>query len=151
MMPFAAINAIKAEIEQLKTVFGNALTVGPVAVVDAEKGYRIRLGGTDDDPYLSSWHPHPETGKTSIPLKVGQVVGRMNHAGDPRLGFLLRAGYSDGHPSPNTNMSANVFADAGVRLEVVGGALKVTADQDVTLEIGSNIRFVVPRFDVNPG
>ncbi len=123
---FAAIRALKVEIEQIKTSFGNAVHVGPVAVIDAEKGYRIRLGGTDEEPYLSPWYPHPETGKSSVPLKVGQVVGRVNHGGDPRLGFLLRGGYSDGHPSPNQNMAANVFEDAGVRIEVADGALVIT-------------------------
>ncbi|MCB8835941.1 baseplate assembly protein [Aurantimonas sp. VKM B-3413] len=147
----ADMNALKVELEQLKTLFGNAVHVGPVAALDAEKGYRIRLGGTDDEPYLSPWYPHPETGKTSVPLKMGQVVGRVNHAGDPRIGFLLRGGYSDEHPTPNQNMQANVFHDAGVRIEVVDNKLKVTADEAVTLEIGTNIKFVVPAFDVNPG
>ncbi len=115
------------DVEMLKTAFGNSLKVGPVEVIDAQKGYRLRLGGTDTDPFLSPWYPHPETGKTSIPLKKGQIVGVVNPSGDPRQGLMFRGGYSDGNPSPNDNMAANVFEDAGVRVSVADGALVVEA------------------------
>ncbi|KKX24315.1 baseplate assembly protein GpV [Rhizobium sp. LC145] len=119
--------AMRLDIEMLKTAFGNSLKVGPVEVIDAKKGYRLRLGGTDDEPFLSPWYPHPETGKTSIPLKKGQVVGVVNPSGDPRQGLMFRGGYSDDNPSPNDNMGANVFEDAGVRVSVAEGALTIEA------------------------
>lgn len=119
--------AMRLDIEMLKTAFGNSLKVGPVQVVDAEKGYRLRLGGTDEEPFLSPWYPHPETGKTSVPLKPGQIVGVINPSGDPRQGVMFRGGYSDGHKSPNNDMNANVFDDAGVRVSVANGALRVEA------------------------
>lgn len=123
---FDLLVGMKADIEMLKTAFGNSLKIGPVEKIDAEKGYRLRLGGTDDDPYLSPWYPHPETGKTSVPLKKGQIVGVMNPSGDPRQGLVFRGGYSDDNPSPNDNMDANVFEDAGVRIEVKDGQLILT-------------------------
>src|SRR5690606_30546736 len=103
------------------TAFGNALKVGPVEEIDAAKGYRLKLGDGPDGPFLSPWYPHPETGKTSIPLKKGQIVGVMNPSGDMRQGVLFRGGYSGEHSSPNQNMEANVFEDAGVRIEIVSG------------------------------
>ena len=136
------IVAMRADIEMLKTAFGNALKIGPVEKIDAEKGYRLRLGGTDSAPYLSPWYPHPETGKTSVPLKKGQIVGVINPTGDPRQGMVFRAGYSDDNPSPNDDMEANVFDDAGVRIEVKGGVLKITAKTAVEI--------VAPDFRVNP-
>lgn len=146
----AEMLALRSDVEFLKSAFGTAMKVGPVAQIDPVKGYRLKLGEGDDGPFLSPWYPHPETGKTSVPLKAGQVVGVINPTGDPRQGFMIRAGYSDANPSPNQNMDANVFEDAGVRLEVVDGKLILNADADVVFEIGANIRFVVPRFDVNP-
>lgn len=119
--------AMRLDVEMLKTAFGNSLKVGPVEVVDAARGYRLRLGGTDDAPFLSPWYPHPETGKTSIPLKKGQIVGVVNPSGDPRQGLMFRGGYSDANPSPNANMGANVFEDAGVRVSVADGALVIEA------------------------
>jgi len=117
--------AMRLDIEMLKTAFGNSLKVGPVEVIDAQKGYRLRLGGTDDNPFLSPWYPHPETGKTSVPLKKGQVVGVINPTGDPRQGVMFRGGYSEANPSPNENMDANVFEDAGIRISVADGALTI--------------------------
>jgi len=126
--------ALRLDVEMLKTAFGNSLKVGPVAALDAEKGYRLRLGGTDEEPFLSPWYPHPETGKTSVPLKLNQIVGVINPSGDPRQGVMFRGGYSDEHASPKNDMNANVFDDAGVRVSVANGALRVEAD-GVTMTI----------------
>lgn len=120
------IVGIRADLETLKTAFGNALKSGPVEQIDPQKGYRLKLGEGDDGPYLSPWYPHPETGKTSVPLEKGQIVGVLNPSGDPRQGLLVRGGYSDDHASPNDNMNANVFAAAGVRIEIKDASLKVT-------------------------
>jgi hypothetical protein len=129
----AEIVGMKADIEFLKTAFGNSMKVGPVHEVDAEKGYRLRLGGTDGEPFLSPWYPHPETGKTSVPLKPNQIVGVINPTGDPRQGMIFRAGYSDDNPSPNQDMEANVFADAGVRLQIKDGVLHIAANSHVVV------------------
>lgn len=118
--------ALRLDVEAMKTAFGNMATVGPVEEIDAEKGYRLKLGEDEDGVYLSPWFPHPETGKTSVPLKKGQIVGNLNPTGDPRQGFLLRGGYSDDHASPNDNMEANVFEDAGVRVEIKESQLIIT-------------------------
>lgn len=134
---FDLLVGMKADLEMLKTAFGNSLRIGPVAKVDAEKGYRLQLGGTDSEPFLSPWYPHPETGKTSVPLKMGQIVGVMNPAGDPRQGMVFRAGYSDDNPSPNADMEANVFEDAGVRVEIKGGELLISVE-GVTYRFSGN-------------
>ena len=80
------------ELQSLKSLVGRAMKVGPVHVVDAEKGHRLLLGERNGKQFLSPWYPHPESGKTSIPLEVGQVVGVVNPNGDPRQGFMIRAG-----------------------------------------------------------
>jgi hypothetical protein len=136
--------AMRLDIEMLKTAFGNSLKVGPVEIIDARKGYRLRLGGTDEAPFLSPWYPHPETGKTSIPLKKGQIVGVVNPSGDPRQGLMFRGGYSEANPSPNENMSANVFEDAGVRISIAGGALQIEAG-------GTTFRFSADGFHQTGG
>lgn len=151
---------LRADLEVLKNAFGRAIKVGPVEVIDAEKGYRLKLGEADGKPFLSPWYPHPETGKTSIPLKKGQVVGVINPAGDPRQGVLIRGGYSDGQPAPNADMNANVFEDANVRIEVKNGVVHITASgkvvvnaPDVSLggEGGKRVARVGDRVDVKLG
>lgn len=125
------IAALRAEIEALKSAMGRLFDVGTVEEVDAEKGYRLKIGERDGQPVLSPWYPHPESGKTSIPLKKGQTAIGINPGGDARQGFLLRGGYSDGHQTPNRDMEANVFSDADVTATVKGGAASVTAAQKV--------------------
>lgn len=134
---FAEIIGMKADIEHLKTAFGNAMKVGPVEEIDPVKGYRLKLGDTPDGPWLSPWLPHPETGKTSVPLRKGQIVGVMSPSGDMRQGLVFRGGYSAENSSPNQNMEANVFEDAGVRIEIVDGGLVITAEARVTVNAPS--------------
>lgn len=128
MSVYRKIAELRQLVEETRSTVANLLRVGTVAKVDPEKGYRLKLGqdGEGGD-WLSPWLPHPETGKTSVPLKVGQIVGQISPNGDMRQGFLLRGGYGGEHASPNADMDANVFEDAGVRLSVADGALVVTA------------------------
>lgn len=116
------------DIAMLKARHGNSIKVGPVEQLDPQKGYRIRLGGTDAEPYLSPWIPHPESGKSSVPLKKGQIVGLLSPVGDMRKAILVRGGYSDEHASPNEDMAANVFRDAGVTVTIASGKLIVEGD-----------------------
>lgn len=136
--------ALKAELERMRSSMANMVRVGPVHAVDAKRGYRLKLGqDADGQPFLSPWLPHPETGKTSVPLKVGQIVGVVSANGDLRQGAMFRGGYSDANASPNDDMAANVFEDAGVRVEVKAGQLIVTIDDAVLTLSGQGIREVV--------
>lgn len=115
--------AMSADLAMLKTAFGNSLKVGPIEQIDAVKGYRAKWGEKNGKPYLSPWIPHPESGKTSVPLERGDIVGVINPSGDPRQAVMFRAGYSGLRPSPNDDMEANVFDAAGVRITVKDGVL----------------------------
>jgi phage baseplate assembly protein gpV len=126
------IIAQRADIEQLKSLFGRSLRVGAVEVVDAEKGFRIKLGeGGDGAPYLSPWYPHPESGgatKTWAPLSKGQVVGVINPNGDARQGVLIRGGFSDADPPPSQSLDENVLSFGGVTITIgAGGAVTIDA------------------------
>lgn len=126
------IIAQRADIEQLKTLFGRALRVGAVEVVDAQKGFRVKLGdGPDGQPFLSPWYPHPESGgatSTWMPLSKGQIVGVINPGGDPRRGVLIRGGFSDANPAPSQSLGENLFSFGGVTITVLAdGALQIDA------------------------
>lgn len=120
--------SMSADIAMLRSAFGNALKVGPIEEVDAAKGYRIKLGETNGKPFLSPWLPHPESGKSSVPLRKGDIVGVISPSGDMRQAVMFRAGYSGPRPSPNDDMNANVFEDAGVRISVVDGVVKIVGN-----------------------
>jgi GpV Apex motif len=123
-----AFLALSSEIQSLRTQIAQSAMMAPVEVIDADKGYRLKLGENDDgSPVLSPYYPHPHSGKMSVPLKKGQVVGVIHPSGDPRRGFIVPGGYSDEHKSPNSDMNANVFEDAGVKISVADGALVISA------------------------
>lgn len=123
--------AMRLDIEMMKTAFGNSLKVGPVEVIDAEKGYRLRLGGTDQEPFLSPWYPHPESGGENsswMPMAVGQIVGVINPSGDPRQGVVFRGGFSDQYPPPSQDLDACVFILGGLRITLKGGRAYIDGD-----------------------
>lgn len=128
---FDILVGMKADIEMLKTAFGNALKVGPVEVVDAKKGYRLKLGDGPNGPFLSPWYPHPESGggtSTWFPMTKGQIVGVINPSGDPRQGVMFRAGFSGINPQQSEDLEANLFSAFGVTVSVKGGKLAVDGD-----------------------
>lgn len=136
-----AFIGLKIDVEMLKTAFGNALKVGPVEEVDAQKGYRLKLGeGPDGTPFLSPWYPHPESGGatgTWAPLSKGQIVGVINPGGDPRQGVLIRGGFSDASPPISQSLDENKVSFGGVTITLAGG--KMTIDGDVQIN-GSSLR-----------
>lgn len=119
--------SILSDLEALKDAFGRLAKVGPIKVVDKEKGYRISYGEIDGEEFLSPWQPFPDDGKSWVPLEVGQIVGIINPGGDPRQGFLVRSGYSDQHPAPSQDLDANVFDAANVRMTMKGGVFDLVA------------------------
>jgi hypothetical protein len=139
------LGPIIRDIHVLKNAFSSMALEGSIEEVDAEQGYRVKLGeGQDGQPFLSGWIPHPETAKSSVPLKKGMRVGLFCPGGDLRQAMIVRAGYSDEHPSPNQDMNANVFEDAGVKLtvadnkltSVIGGATWEQSGDGVNLTVG---------------
>lgn len=136
-----ALVGMRIDIEMLKTAFGNSLRVGPVEVVDAKKGFRLKLGeGPDGQPYLSPWYPHPESGGatgTWAPPSKGQIVGVINPSGDPRQGLLIRGGFSGINPPISEDLGENKFQFGGVTITAAGG--KLTIDADVQIN-GSSLR-----------
>lgn len=139
----AQITAIRADLAMLKSAFGGALKVGPVEEIDLKKGYRIKLLDGPDGPYLSPWLPHPESSKTSIPLRKNDVVGVFSPSGDLRQGLVFRGGYSGVNPNPSTDIEEDVLLSSnGVRLVAVNG--------DLVLEQG-NLRVAAGNTDLNGG
>jgi hypothetical protein len=128
---FDVILAMKTDLEMLKTAFGNALKVGPIAELDAKKGYRLKLGEEDGEPYLSPWYPHPESGGQTlswIPLSEGQIVGVLNPGGDPNQGILLRGGFSGQNGPPSQDLFANLVKALGIEISMKDGLLKIVGN-----------------------
>ncbi|WEK04561.1 MAG: baseplate assembly protein [Candidatus Devosia phytovorans] len=132
------IVAQRADIEQLKTLFGRMLRVGSIAVVDPEKGFRVKWGnGPKGEPFLSPFYPHPESGgatSTWFPLSEGQIVGVINPGGDPKQGLLIRGGFSGENAAPSGSLDENVLKFGSVKITIGNdGAVTIDAAQAVTV------------------
>ena len=129
------IVGLKTDLEMLKTAFGNALKVGPVAEIDAKRGYRLKLGNGPSGPYLSPWYPHPESGGQTaswMPLSKGQIVAVVHPAGDMRQGVMFRAGFGGNNAAPSADLAANVLRAFGVTITMKDG--RVTLEGDLTVK-----------------
>lgn len=135
------IVGLATDLQQLKTAFGNSLRVGPVEQIDAQKGYRINEGvGSDGQPKLSPWYPHPESGgqtSSSFPLSKGQIVGILHPNGNPRQGVLIRGGYSGENGPPSEDMQANVLKAFGITITMKDGTTTLEGD----LHVKGNVDF----------
>lgn len=153
-MMYRELLALKIDIEMLKTAFGNSMKVGPIAAIDARRGYRIKFGEDENgEPFLSPWYPHPESGGNSstwMPLSMGQIVGMVNPNGDTRQGLLIRGGFSDANQPPSEDILANVLRAFGVSVTVKDGTVTI----DGNLVVKGNVDFKdghVKHNDVNIG
>lgn len=119
----------RIDLEMVRTAFGNSLKVGPVEEIDAEKGYRLKLGEDDEgNPFLSPWYPHPESGGQTtswMPLSKGQVVGILNPSGDATQGVLFRGGFNGENGPPSEDLLANVLKGLGVTITVKDGVVTI--------------------------
>ncbi|KAB0269063.1 phage baseplate assembly protein V [Microvirga brassicacearum] len=126
----------------------NSLRYGTVHEVNAETHkIRVRLGGTDEKPYLSPWIPYAQVAgalKVHTPPSKGQQFALMSGDGDFRRGIAIPMTWSDENASPSKKGDEHVMTFGDVKVEVRGKQLKLTVggavfdatDQAVTLSIG---------------
>lgn len=128
------IVAQRLDHEMLKTQFGNMVRVGPVEVIDAQKGYRIKIGDGDDGPVLSPWYPHPESGGQSaswMPLSKGQVVAMFHPHGDARQGVLIRGGFTHQNAPPSQDLESNVLKAFGITMAMKDGLVTIEGNVQI--------------------
>jgi phage baseplate assembly protein gpV len=105
---------------------------GTVAEVDtATQKVRVRIGGTDEEPFLSGWVPYsqvagPGTGlKVHAPPTVGQNMTLVSPTGDLRQTVAVPFTWSDQAASPGTTADpAITYGD--VRIDLATTSAKVT-------------------------
>lgn len=124
---------------------------GPVAEVDPAAGtVRIRLGGTDSEPFLSPPIPYAQIAgalKVHTPPSVGQQMTIVSGGGDFRQGLAVPMTWSDQNESPSQSGEENVVTFGDVRLELKSGGLKISVG-GVTVEItGSGVTFTGGRVE----
>jgi phage baseplate assembly protein gpV len=91
----------------------NSRTSGPVVAVDAVAGKaRIRLGGTDEEPFLVPWVRYAQTMgalKVHSAPSIGQQMDLHSDNGDFEQGTLHPRTQSDANPSPSDKPDEHVL------------------------------------------
>lgn len=120
---------LRAEIAELRRRIENGVRHGTVepGSLDAEKGtVRLRIGGTDEKPWLS---PPVRYGQIAGALKLhqppsdGQQMTLFSPSGDIRQAVAMPFGWSDQNKSPSTKADENVLTFGSVRVELRGEEL----------------------------
>ena len=97
-------------IARLEQRADTALRHGPVVQRDHDKGVRLMLGGTDDDPFLSPWLKFGDlTGVSSFLPDIGQQMTMAAPGGDWSQASLQPYTHSDDKPDPAPDGDTTVF------------------------------------------
>lgn len=120
---------LRQRLQILEGRTARAMRDAPVTHVDPAKGLcRVRLGGTDAEPFLSPWVPYSQMAgavKGHVPVSVGQNVSFFAPGGDLVQGKVLPFTWSDANASPGSGADP-VWTYGSVRVEVKTGGVKVS-------------------------
>ena len=122
------IASIFARVAELERRFANTVRHGTVAEVDVARGVRLRLGGTDAEPFLGPWVPYGQTAgalRVHTPPSVGQQMTVFSPAGDFQQGVAMPMTWSAGTPSPSGETAENVITFGGVTMKLTGEAVEI--------------------------
>lgn len=128
----SALEAVHRRIGALEARVQWLMVSGPVAEVDAENHrVRMRIGGSDEAPMLSAWHPYAQIAgarKTHSVPSIGQQMTLFHNSGDLEQGLAVPMTWSDANPAPSTDPAAHIDEAAGVTFTRKDGTLTIHAE-----------------------
>lgn len=137
-------------VADLERRMANTMREGTVEAVDpARKRVRLRLGGSEGEPFLSPWVPYSQTAgalKIHSPPSEGQQMTLLAPAGDIRRGQAVPFTWSDAEPAPSDEGDQHVLTFGDLRIEITGdgfdvrfGSSEIQVRRDQILLKGSEI------------
>lgn len=127
----------------------NADVQGTVHQVDPTKQkVRLRLGGSDEEPFLSPWVSYGQTAgamKFHNPPSVGQQMKLSSPGGDWMQGYATPTTFSDENASPSDKGDEHVLTIGSLRAVVKGDSLVVTIGGSSFRMTGSEIEQIASK------
>ena len=130
---------------------------GPVAEVDPKAGtVRLRLGGTEEEPFLSPPVPYAQIAgamKIHSPPSVGQQMTLISGTGDFRQGLAVPMTWSNQNAAPSDKGDEHVLTFGSCRIELRGHEIIVKVPRlfvecdGSTFELtGGGLKMVAPDY-----
>jgi phage baseplate assembly protein gpV len=134
-----AILALYARLAEVERKQEGRIARGTVHEVDPDKGtVRLKVGGTDDEPFLTPPIPYAQTMgalKVHSPPSVGQQMTAFNDGGDYRQGLAIPMTQSDTNKSPSTKGDEHVMTLGSTTVRVKGDEVFVkNGEQEVHMK-----------------
>jgi phage baseplate assembly protein V len=164
-----ALLRLDADLAEMKRRFENAERPGTVHEVDpAQHRVRLRIGGSEAEPFLTPWVPYAQTAgafKFHNPPSPGQQMMFCCPDGDFRQGYAVPFTWSDANPSPSDKGDEHVatfgqtkttVGTSRLRDEIESAVHEILAQQ-ISSKVGSSlvrvasarVRALSTRIDLN--
>lgn len=138
----AEILELLTRIAELERKLDSMFRHGPVherKKIDARWFVRLKIGGTDEEPFLSPWVPYssPNGGPQGlnvhrVPAK-GEQLTMLSPAGDFRQAVAASLFWSDDHPPPSDDEDALTITHPKFRLDLKDGALTIETNGPLSI------------------
>ena len=134
-------------IAEIERKIDNLFRHGPVAERKKIEGrwfVRMRIGGSDEEPFLSPWVPYvsPNGGPEGLNVhrvpKEGEQLTLLSPAGDFQQGVATSLFWSDKHPPPSDDPDAVVITHPKFKLTLKDGNLTIENSEEIHLKAGSS-------------
>jgi len=141
------------DLADIKRRLENSERHGVVHAVDVDKKKcRLRIGGTDEEPFLTPWVPYSQVAgdlKIHSPPSVGQQMTFRCPDGDFRQGCVIPYTWSNQNPSPSDRTDEHVTTFGQSKQTIREGQLKQEVGSSQVRVSGERVRAVAPMIDLN--
>lgn len=125
-----ALVELFARVSEIERRQANQIRPGTVHAVDpAKQLVRVKLGGTEAEPFIGPWVPYSQMAgalKVHAPPTVGQQMTVLSPSGDFAQGLAVPMTWSGSNASPSSNGGENVITFGGVTIKLGGDAMTLT-------------------------
>ena len=134
-------------IAEVERKIDNLFRHGPVTERKKIEGrwfVRMRVGGSEDQPFLSPWVPYvsPNGGPQGLNVhrvpKEGEQLTLLSPAGDFQQGVATSLFWSDQHPPPSDDPDAVVITHPKFKLTLKDGNLTIDHAEEIHLKAGKS-------------
>jgi phage baseplate assembly protein gpV len=145
----AEILELLTRIAELERKLDSMFRHGPVherRKIEGRWFVRLKIGGTDDEPFLSPWIPYSSPNGGPAGLNVhrvpaeGEQLTMLSPAGDFRQAVATSLFWSDDHPPPSEDEDAVTITHPKFRLDLKDGTLKIETSENVDIKSAQTIK-----------